>query len=253
MEEYRLLPQHFFNKVPIHQHIWFISFGTQNYDAAKYRLFSQAQNIPTFTDIAIYNETSLKQHELFWQTHSNFIESSPRGYGYWLWKPFVILETLKQCNENDIVIYADAGCVLNPEGEARLQEYIHMVASHRSGILAFQLLNNFTESQFTKSDTIKELCADEFLYTRQIAATVIIIRKCEESLNLIHNWYDYASQYNLIDDTKHIPSHSDFRDHRHDQSIFSLLCKKMDVAVLQDETDGMNPTSPIWAIRQRNS
>ncbi len=32
----------------------------------------------------------------FWKKHGTFIESNPRGYGYWLWKPFIIKETLQQ-------------------------------------------------------------------------------------------------------------------------------------------------------------
>ena len=32
-----------------------------------------------------------------------------RGYGFWLWKPFIIFETLKKLNDGDICLYCDAG------------------------------------------------------------------------------------------------------------------------------------------------
>jgi hypothetical protein len=32
----------------------------------------------------------------------------PRGGGYWLWKPYIISQTLKKINEGDIVFYLDS-------------------------------------------------------------------------------------------------------------------------------------------------
>src|SRR4051812_2932158 len=32
----------------------------------------------------------------------------PRGLGYWLWKPYIILETMKDLREGDVVVYADS-------------------------------------------------------------------------------------------------------------------------------------------------
>ena len=46
----------------------------------------------------------------FWNNHSEFILANKRGYGYWLWKPYLIMKTLEQMNDNDILVYADCGC-----------------------------------------------------------------------------------------------------------------------------------------------
>lgn len=41
---------------------------------------------------------------------NKYIFSLPRGNGYWLWKPYFILKTLKEkLNEGDYLIYTDAG------------------------------------------------------------------------------------------------------------------------------------------------
>ena len=37
------------------------------------------------------------------------------GGGYWLWKPWVIAETLRKIPEGDILIYADTGFVLKKD------------------------------------------------------------------------------------------------------------------------------------------
>ena len=40
------------------------------------------------------NANDLKTIHEFWNVHKGFIESRPRGYGYWIWKSYLTLKTL---------------------------------------------------------------------------------------------------------------------------------------------------------------
>jgi hypothetical protein len=40
---------------------------------------------------------------------NNHILNQPRGAGYWLWKPYVIVKALSQMNDNDLLFYTDSG------------------------------------------------------------------------------------------------------------------------------------------------
>ena len=61
----------------------------------------------------------------------------------------------------------------------------------------------------------------------QTFANTIMLYVCDETRNLINDWYNYACDYHNIDDSPSIiPNHSLFSEHRHDQSILSLLIKK---------------------------
>ena len=61
----------------------------------------------------------------------------------------------------------------------------------------------------------------------QTFANTIILYVCEETRNLINEWYNICCDYHYIDDTPSIiPNHSLYKEHRHDQSILSLLIKK---------------------------
>jgi hypothetical protein len=40
-----------------------------------------------------------------------------RGGGYWIWKPYIIKKHLDKINDNDILIYMDAGCSININGK----------------------------------------------------------------------------------------------------------------------------------------
>ena len=40
---------------------------------------------------------------------NSWILSLPRGAGYWLWKPYLILKTLNTMSESDWLMYTDSG------------------------------------------------------------------------------------------------------------------------------------------------
>ena len=53
---------------------------------------------------------------------------------------------------------------------------------------------------------------------------------CKETLHLVNEWYKLACDYHILDDSPSIAKNSrHFKDHRHDQSIFSLLTKKYNI------------------------
>jgi len=247
---------------------FFITFGgpTPNYHNRVTELCSHAKNIPYFTDVIGYTDVDLKSDSEFWGRHQSFIESSPRGYGYWIWKPYLIKRTLDQHMQNgDCLVYVDAGCTLNtnPYSWNRLHYYLESVKNSPYGMLSFQL--KFPEYLYNKTNTFRHVfpnlswqLSSEYLTTPQCMATVVIICKNERSTAFINEWQWLSTNHSLIDDS---PSpygkYKGFRDHRHDQSIYSLLVKKLGSFVIPDETyfhpnwtDGKD--YPIWATRIRS-
>ena len=93
----------------------FITFGgpTSNYHRSVDRICLEAKEFDFFHDIIGYKDSDLKQDKPFWDQHGSFIQNNPRGYGYWLWKSYLIRKTFNQMKENDILIYCDAGCKIN--------------------------------------------------------------------------------------------------------------------------------------------
>lgn len=247
----------------------FITFGgpTPIYHKRVVDICTQAsgKNTP-FTKIIGFNEKDLKNDPPFWQKHGNFIESNPRGYGYWLWKPYLIKKTLDSMDENEILVYADAGCFINMNENSlkRFYEYVEMVKNSPLGIISFQM--TLPEFQYNKYHTIQNVLNDSLsnmeemhriLTNGQCHATVIFLCKKRHCVDIVNKWWEYSQQYNLIDDTHIENEYPEFKDHRHDQSIYSLLVKQMGSIFLKDETffypnwqiDGAN--YPFWATRLR--
>ena len=246
----------------------FITFGgpTPNFHTRVNEICTQASLIPgLFTNVTGYTDRDLKTDSTFWEKHGNFIESNPRGYGYWLWKPYLIKKTLDSMNDGDVLIYADAGCYLNLNALSvkRLYEYIEMVKNTPLGLLSFQM-EHLPEYKYTKRRTIRDIIGlvanpttNRIIRTGQCMATVVIMRKTPLSVGFVNEWWRYAENYNIINDLRCELEHPELIDHRHDQSIYSILAKKHGATLIKDETffypnwkeEGAN--YPFWAIRAK--
>lgn len=149
------------------------------------------------------------------------ILAQARGAGYWLWKPYVILETLKQAPENELIIYVDSGLTIKKPLDSLI---------NKLGTADLMLFNNsHTNLPYTKNDLFIKMSMDNS-YARnhlQYDGSVIIIRNTAKAKKFVENWLKWCEDEHALTDT---PSKSaentKFIDHRHDQSILSLLLLK---------------------------
>lgn len=217
----------------------FLTFADRRMSRALNRIQIQANAMGAYDLIILANEHALDLE--FRERFSKHLKSGTRGFGYWTWKAQIILQTLRQMNEGDLLQYTDAGCHLNPRGRKRLDEYFTMTQNSESGILAFQAdpptfhnhevaLLDLRESKWCKGDLCDALDVrsnPNIMETQQIGSGIIFIKKCKPSINIISSWLDiYKNDYNLINDSESKTDNPPgFIEHRHDQSIFSILAK----------------------------
>jgi hypothetical protein len=230
--------------------------GSKKYYDALCRLKKQAKDFP-FDNIVTYTDLDLENSfPDFWKQHSSFIKSNRRGYGYWLWKPFIIYNTLKNLKDGDVLVYMDCGCELNNKGLARFKNYIETVKSQ--GYLFFNLEDQHIEWRWNKMDLIKHLQIqdDKSMYKPQRLATVQFYLKNDINVSFTKEYYNICCNYSLLDDSNSVlKNHPFFNENRHDQSVFSLLSKKNNYESIYDETwpDTMTNKDksmyPIWALR----
>ena len=106
--------------------------------------------------------------------------------------------------------------------------YINNIINNEYIITSF----TFTEKNWNKMDLILYLNANssEIIETPQRQAGAILLYVCDKTRKLVNEWYNTACNYNLIDDSLSISKNYDgFKEHRHDQAIFSLLTKKYNI------------------------
>ena len=87
-----------------------------------------------------------------------------RGFGYWCWKPQVILQSLRQINDNDILIYADIGCEFVPSRAKSLLQKLKMLESN--DIMGFSL--SYSERQWSKNDIFAHFGVENNARIREI-------------------------------------------------------------------------------------
>ena len=245
----------------IPQQKWFITFGgpTEDYHSAVTRICREANEIGAFDHIIGYTEKDLMNDEAFWNKHKDFIVANKRGYGYWTWKSYLTKKTLEKMADNDILVYVDAGCKINPNGKQRLFEYFDIVNQSKFANFSVQL--EHLEKSWTKMDIIHYYDANrpDILETGQLISGIYILRKCQHTIDIIDRWYESSCNYNLPDDSpSSTPNDASFSENRHDQSLFSVLRKKYGTVMSEFDETWFQPnwqTSgaryPFWAIRMR--
>lgn len=176
-----------------------------------------------FDEVIAYNRSYI---DLDFQKKYHNILDLPRGAGYWLWKPYIIIKTLEKINYGDYLFYCDAGANLIEDIKFLIDE----LKKTKQEIMPFDL-QQLIEKKFTKRDV--------FIYNQCDVPSITDTNICDAAFQLIikSSWtFGFYSELlrqacieNLITDCPNIyglPNYPEFIDHRHDQSIYSVNVKK---------------------------
>jgi hypothetical protein len=187
-------------------------------------LMQWAYDYGIFETICVSSIRMLKDEPEF-RHHLPFVFSNKRGFGYWIWKPFAIRKAMRQLKEGDTLVYMDACTKLNIEGKQRFLEYLQWVRESKYGTLVIG--SPHLVKTWCKMDLVSRLHAEDCLEKEMLMAGILFLTKNQMTMHMIDVWCTLVSDYHLLDDTpSRIPNDSSFKEHRHDQSIFTLLFYK---------------------------
>ena len=217
---------------------YFITFADNCCHRSKIKAVMCALYPGGFHNITVYDLNSLSNG--FKKTHS-YILSQKRGRGYWLWKPYILLKTLVENTEDgDLLMYQDAGAHIIRDAGPLLK----LCQDSKYGILMFYL--TLLEHHYTKRDAFVLMDMDDRQVhkTLQRLASFLVIRRNCMSLQFLMEWLAYASDARILTDMenkmgkKNFP---EFKEHRHDQSVLSLLSKKWGLEAFRTPSQFGNP------------
>jgi hypothetical protein len=254
-------PLNFDEKIPIH----FITYGNHRFRESKNRLLKEALDFGAFKTITGYGPEFMSRE--FIEKFKNIL-SLPRGGGYWIWRPILLLQKLNEINDGEYLVYLDAGCKLNPYGKKRFYEYIDMFKNSDYGIISFPMTGKLgpgnleRENVWTNTEIFKYFNVPingEFGNSGQYLGGILVMKKNQHLLKIINllikALYDDPLMY-----TDHYTQnqHLQFKENRHEQSLFSLLRKIHGSIVLDGDESFMVPFGgqesmkyPFWASRIR--
>jgi len=221
-----------------------VTFATDRFKKSMEHLIETSK--PHFDGVASYNDKMIEP----------FIKQNPqifqykRGFGYWAWKPYIILETLKKLNDGDIVFYIDSGnSIIND-----LSPIMDQIGFRGNGIILFENRDGNHEHQvwknrmWTKYDCFHKMnCLEEkYINGDQIDGSYIISEKNEFTLKFYEEYLNYCLDPEIITDipNKYGQNFPEFKDHRHDQSILSLLAIKYGIPLYNSPSE--------WGTRQES-
>ena len=252
------------------------AFASSDLKRSANRLKTQAKESKFYDDVRVISFENLDKNTK--ETIYRFVKKNKkRGFGYWVWKPLIIRNILNQMSYGDVINYMDVGCHILKKNIKKFNNYIRLIEQKDRWLLPFQYhsklkcnLENINfpireEQKYTKADLLKHynfLNDRNIIKSSQYWAGCFFIKKTDESLHFLNEWLEvFYNQFELIDDSpSKIQNLEGFIENRHDQSVFSLLCKKhnldsisayeCDWAILNNERTWLhNIDSPILAKR----
>jgi hypothetical protein len=226
---------------------YLIFFGDDGFKYKKQLLKKEAELTGWFDEIIIHSPETISD---FLNEHRDFVSKNKRGYGYWIWKPYIILRLLEQINKEDTITYIDCGASILDHKKNKFDEYLNLLNNTDHPIIAFgELFNDpdYSEKHFQKMKILKRFNLDddeEFLNSGQVESGIFICKKTNFTINFFQEWLDLLLEdnYCLVDDKDDLEQLDCFIENRHDQSIFSILCKLRKVTILDlSESYGNGP------------
>lgn len=204
-----------------------VSFADRRYRNAMKRLESYTEKFP-FTERHFCDETNTFDKS-YWRKLKPWLYR--RGFGYWKWKADLVKFYLDKLDDGDVIVWSDGGICWNstPKALQRFGEYVQMLSVEKP-ILTFQ--EPYVEQEWTKGDLLKATGVydeENICKSLQLWGGCFMVMKSPVSMKLMEKWISLNDiDKELITDHKSsVPNKPEFKEHRHDQSSFSVLVKQI--------------------------
>ena len=172
----------------------------------------------------------------------------PTGMGYWLWKPFIILEALNEVPEGTIVVYCDSGIEIIASPDPLLA-----ICRVETPIVLFGN-GDLRNASWTKRDCFILMDCDTEYYWNgpQCDAAFALFRKSGQTVQFVREWLDYCQDPRIITDQPNTCGKRDlpdFVEHRRDQAVLSLMAMKYRLPLFRMPTQfGNHYKQPAFRI-----
>tara|TARA_B100000900_G_C20569780_1_gene712761 strand:- start:259 stop:1185 length:927 start_codon:yes stop_codon:yes gene_type:complete len=246
----------------------FLSFGNQRFQQSRKRILEEAQqlkldntNQTVFNNFIIETE-NIEKEEGFQKMTKQIPQQwgSGRGYYWYMWKPYIVYKNLKKLKDGEILFYCDSGMKIpnTKLTKDRFNDMFKLVSNKKecpTGIATFITTGPSKDRFEYMYNTVyvfeffKVLNNQDITHTQQCQAGVSMFYKCEESMRIVEQWYNltvsnpelFVGDLRIFPNTKRnqMPG---FRDHRQDQSIWSVIVKLNNVNILKHDKNPMHQT-----------
>lgn len=160
---------------------------------------------------------------------SNFVQENAetlihqRGAGYWIWKPWIILDTLKILDGDEGFLYLDAGALPN----LHVDSYLNFLTDGK--IHLWSQKSALEDNKYwVDPDVWEHIVGDRDVRGTHAWAGAILSPNTEECRRIIEMWLNLCLNPKLLrpETFQSYTRGSELIAHRHDQSILNCLIFK---------------------------
>ena len=130
-----------------------------------------------------------------------------KGFGLFIWKPYIISDQLAKINENDYIFYCDCSQHVIEGFTQSIDPTIQYMETNNLDIMP-GIRQNLTNEMHTSDDCINRIKMDydfdinAYKSSPQYTAGHLIIKKTERSVKFINEWLKYCQIYKCIEKKK---------------------------------------------------
>jgi hypothetical protein len=190
----------------------------------QYRRLQQKQNNSAqrigIRNVINWNRKKLVQTK-FYKAHKGILDHR-LGAGLWLWNPFLIYKHLITLTAADVLVYCDCDIWFNNS----IDKLVH-ICENNNGM--FHIKSLIKNSKLTKGYCFKTMQCDspEYYLANQVVGGFVILKKNAFTVKFYKEYLDWCCDVKLINNKLYgVPNQKEFKNHRHPQSVLSLLHKK---------------------------
>lgn len=235
----------------------FLTYSDKNFIKSAKRLKNEAKKLDLFDQIILSTPKDLPSAV---KNHSVFVFG--KGGGYWIWKAYIIHETLQKMNFGDILCYSDAGSILYLN--STWNEYFNLLRNKDAIFFQYQnkkyswgypnleyWIKNSTLSYF------KTLNANEYWCKQpKFWAGLFFIKKTTDTVLFFEDWFKIMLlKPELLVDEFGVEKQNQTKqyiEHRHDQAILSsmlLTYKNLNFEFLPEDSEERRDGQFVFAAR----
>ncbi len=164
-----------------------LTFSSEGYPSPD-RLIQQAKFSGIFDSVQVFSNSHIQ--DLIRNRPVHFFLWKRRGFGFWIWKPRVILKKLESLPENDILVYLDQGFHIQASGAKRFNEYVKKLEETGSWIGVFSAGEHYRPEFFVRKSAVDNYYPDFYdgSFGEYVYAGILIIRNCSKAREAIRDW-----------------------------------------------------------------
>jgi len=206
-------------EITTNQH--YISYGIiRDYDKEVVRLFKSAEK---YNLDGCWGYTADWLMNLPWSENTLKVLSRP-SYG-WAFKSICVYDALSMVDEGDQVLWVDSNDILTNDPQ------ILFDFSQEHGIYSHDHTPGFHATKFwTHRDMFINMGCDEEKYWEipQLQVNIMAFCKSPRVMEFVGEWVNHSTTYEtMIQNIQ--PNLMGFREHRHEQSVFTILMTKYNI------------------------